>query len=349
MKYPAHLILTVDYEIFGNGTGDISCCVANPAQKIIEVTDKYEAPVTFFVEVLEFLVLRGLDTHKSGVEKVTNQLTHAIKSGHDAQLHLHPQWNIEVASGGAQPCLDFSRWRIGDLAEKEIDKLLIISKRWLEELLVPVKSSYSCNVFRAGGWCIQPSALTVESMKKHGFVIESTVAPGAYNPTKGEWSDFRSVPDLPYWYVQSDVCEASVSGIVETPITTGKISRTRHLKALKTSRKSGDTGMAPDCKGSYQGPISRIHNIRGKLAKLLRLGHVMLDFSTMPGDVLIDVTRQWIEHHKGADGPMPIVAIGHTKNFTPASEDALNIYLAWAKSQDIEFSTYGKWYEALGE
>jgi hypothetical protein len=146
---------------------------------------------------------------------------------------------------------------------------------------------------------------------------------------------------LPYWHVLDNVClyADGNSELVEIPIATGNIGLKRHLKTLLPSSAS----LAPGCKGSYVGPDGRSGRIRGKLSKLMHLGQAMLDFSTMPADILIRLTKQWNEKHRNSLSPIPIVAIAHTKNFTPASEVALKEYLLWGRGEGIIFSTFKQW------
>ena len=52
---PDHLILTVDYEIFGNASGSPLKCVVEPAERILSIAKHFAAPVTLFVEALEIM------------------------------------------------------------------------------------------------------------------------------------------------------------------------------------------------------------------------------------------------------------------------------------------------------
>ena len=228
-----------------------------------------------------------------------------------------------------------------------------------EELLQKDCPGYRCHAFRAGGWCIQPSHGVVNALLDSGFRIDSTVAPGLANETSSEWSDFRKAPALACWQTTGDVCVQNEPGTTrseerepalwEVPITVGRIGRLRHYQAVNQSRTSGEGGMAPGCRGDYSGPDSRWQVLRGKLGKVSRLGKAMLDFSTMPADVLIEISEQWIERFAGTGKPIPLVAIAHTKNFTTLSEANLLAYLDWAAAKGIRFSTYGQWLEACGE
>ncbi len=338
-----YLILTVDYEVFGNGSGSVSSCILRPAKRMMNIADRYNAPITFFAEALELHFMEKC----LGDVLAKEQLKSALKRGHDVQLHIHPQWHDAKHCGGRWH-LDFSAWRIGDLPNEQARLLIEKGKQWLEEVAANLKG-YSCMAFRAGGWCIQRSSAIVQLLVELGFQVDSTVAPGYWNPARGEWSDFRSFPSLPWWRVSSDVCGESKDGsLIEVPIATGSIARLRHLTAVKRHR-AVNGGLAEGCVGNYHGPGGSTGRMKTILARLFRLGRVMLDFSTMPADVLISVTEQWMERFSSFSRPVPIVAIAHTKNFTADSERNLSNYLAWAKDAGLQFSTYGEWLEAIHE
>ncbi|MCI5160760.1 MAG: hypothetical protein D3917_01790 [Candidatus Electrothrix sp. AX5] len=347
MNNKIHLILTVDYEIFGNGSGDIYPCVVSPANKIVSIANFFKAPVTFFVESLEFIAMQKCDELYFLVEEVQNQLQRIFLYGHDIQLHLHPQWAHAVHQYENSFLLDMSFWRIGDLSGNDLSKIILKGKRWLEEILTTGYRRYNCFVFRAGGWCIQPSSVAIQSLLESGILIDSTVAPGLWNSSKNEWYDFRKSPLKPFWNAEFDICNSVQSGIWEVPIATGRIDRWRHLQAIKKARISSNMGLANRCFGNYKGPNCTITALHAKIAKIRRLGNVMLDFSTMPADVLIDITKQWIARYHDSKVPIPVVAIAHTKNFTERSAKALDKYLAWAERNTIVFSTYSNWLNTI--
>ena len=339
-----HMILSVDYEIFGNGLGYVGPCVVDPARRIMKVAKAFDAPITFFVEATEFIAMKASGVSVNGVHQ---QLAHAVARGHDAQLHIHPQWEQATNSSGGTWKVDNDCWRIGDLPFEDSLRLLRTGKTWLEEAVD--SANYRVLAFRAGGWCIQPSGAMVQALLQLGFLVDSTVAPGFRNVARGEWSDFRSVPGKAYWKTDEDVCRADLSGLWEVPIVTGRIAPWRHLRAVKSSRSSGDGGLACGCEGNYRGPDGGWGRWKGKLGKLMGLGHVMLDFSTMPVDVLTDVTLQWIDRYGDDAKALPLVAIAHTKNFTLASAQHLADYLTWVQEQGIQFSTYGQWLDSIRE
>jgi hypothetical protein len=342
-----HLILTVDYEVFGNGGGCLSHCVVAPASRILGVADTFKAPVTLFAEAVELMAMER-EIGRDAVGDVRRQLSSAVLGGHDVQLHLHPQWQgaRKRQEGGWE--LDLDRWRIGDLPEEEIDHLISTSRAWLDDVAFGNVPGRRCSAFRAGNWCIQPSQAVVQSLSRQGFKVDSSVVPGMRRAGPGEWSDFRSAPALPFWRVDGDVCVSSPSGLWEVPIVSSKIARLQQLSAELQARNTDNSRFAPGCHGSYAiRSGGRFNRVASHFQKLLDLGLAKLDFSTMPTRTLVTITEDWIRRFDTPNRPTPIVAIAHTKNWTDRSVTHLAEYLAWARDTGVQFSTYSSWLAAL--
>jgi hypothetical protein len=342
----AHLILTVDYEIFGNGQGCLQHCVVQPATQLLRVAEKFQAPVTLFAEAAELMAMEE-QIGPGAVHDVRRQLAESVRGGHDVQLHLHPQWQGARRRPDGEWTLDFARWRMGDLPAQETADLIEKGKAWLDAVAFANVSGRSCMAFRAGSWCIQPSYSVVSSLLKNGFAVESTVVPGMRRTSRGQWSDFRSAPELPFWRVDRDVCVPSSAGLWEVPIASAPLGRMRHLSAELQARRTANSRFAPDCEGSYiPASGSTLDRISGNINRLIDLGLVKLDLSTMPATTLIAVTRSWIERVGRCDCT-PVVAIAHTKNWTDRSSVHLADYLAWARGSGLRLSTYAGWIESL--
>lgn len=339
LKY--HLILTTDYELFGNGSGCLEKCLLLPTERMISIVEAYKAKLSLFVESLELACIGSLSSGKVSEQytMVEDQLHRLIATGHHLELHIHPQW-LEAKFDRQVWNLSLDKWRLGDLTPTEIRDCITISLSYLNRF-----KKGSTSIFRAGGWAIQPGEKVVESLSEHAIVIDSTVAPGLFNPSKGDWFDFRFAPDLPFWRVSTDVCEESSTGsIIEVPIATQNIGFISHLRALKESRSQNQ--FPEGCEGSYAGPNSVYQPIRGRLSKLANIERVMLDFSTLPAWALIETTERYMDRFQTSQTPVPIVEIGHNKNFSQRSGENLDEYLRWANScPDIVFSDYHTWKE----
>lgn len=339
-----NIILSIDYETFGDGSGSMNACMLNPLNRMLELTSQYDALLSVFVETMGIQTLQTSNQYKIETDAVCKQLQMACQNGHDIQLHLHPQWQGAKVTDNQLSALNAEKWRIGNLPKEEVTELIKEGKQWLEDLISPVCPSYQCIVFRAGGWCIQPSTNVIEALQKNNILVDSTIAPGAKSSAKTDWYDFSNAPlKKAYWTFDKDVMQPSSpssKSIYELPITTGKIGLYQHLKII-LNNISRDT-LASDCVGSYSIPGVKESRLFSKLRKLSSLGNVMLDISTMPAETLIKVTQEWQQKFQN-DADVTVVAIGHTKNFSKQSAFELEKYLQWAKEQNHQFITYKQW------
>jgi len=342
LKY--HLIFTLDYELFGNGSGCIDKCLIDPTAKCQSLFEQAGAPLTVFVETLELAHFAALEQEpiRTQSKNIETQLRLLLEKGHKLELHLHPQWmGAQKKTTGWQ--LDYEKWRIGDLSDTEVSDCVNTGLSFLARF--KTLQNMKATVFRAGGWAMQPSGNVLQELFNAGVRVDSTVAPGVYNPSKGDWFDFRRTSSLPYWRISNDICRHNERGrMIEVPIATENIGRKAHLQALR-EYKSGEE-FPPGCSGSYAGPNSKLQALRGKIAKLTNIGTAMLDFSTLPSWALIDLTKRYMSRFAGFENTIPIVAIGHNKNFSRQSEESLTGYLNWANScPDLTYSTYETWLE----
>lgn len=348
-----HLILTVDYEVFGNGTGSVRDCVTKPTDRLLEVAAHHSAPVTLFVEALEFAVMqdgrddRSRPNASRSIERVESQIRQAAADGHDVQLHLHPQWLEARAGSDGRWHVDRSEWRLGDCPRTRLEKMMDVGTSFLRRTLADVRPEYSPRVFRAGGWCIQPSDRVLKALARRNVVIDSSVAPGLSLGARRRWYDFSDAPPgRAHWKVDRDVCTPSVSGAVhEVPIAVGRYGVAENVRHLLGSYLGGIRRSPAGCSGSFEGNAEPRETMSAALSKLYHLGTSMLDFCKLSADALRTVTDDWIDScSPAAEGDLPIVAIGHAKTFTRRSERELDEYLSsMADRDDIEFSTFGDW------
>ncbi len=221
------LILTADYEIFGNGQGCVKKCIVEPTNRILDICDKYGAKLTLFVDVCEYWAFKRAAVN--GLLKEPNlphiliekQLIDVVKRGHDIQLHFHPQW-LDAEYQDNRRKVNNEYWRLPNVSKHptwSIDKLFKEGKNTLEEIIQPIKPEYSCNIFRAGSWCIQDEEEVLDAMRKNNFIIDSTVASGMSLNNQHTFYNFKSTPNQPSWKIHNKVTLASEHGsITEIPI-----------------------------------------------------------------------------------------------------------------------------------
>lgn len=343
-----HFILSVDYEIFGDGSGCIETCVLEPARRMLEVAEKHGTRVALFVEALEFAAMENAGGRAAtDVSRVRNQLAAAADGGHSLQLHVHPQWHHARSGLGDGWRLEFESWRTGSLAPEALDDVLDRGLRWLAPLREASGARAAPEAFRAGGWCIQPSGAVVRALTARGIQIDSSVAPGLRHGVPGEWYDFRSAPSrLAAWPVAEDVCTPAEGELLEVPIATGRLGTLRRL--LAEARRRSDGSLAPGCEGSYAGPGGARGRLRGRLGKLRSASVAMLDVCALPARDLVRLAERWSQRQVVGGRSVPVVAIAHTKNFTVRAERQLEGLLTELAERDWVFSSYRRWLDAGG-
>jgi hypothetical protein len=345
MAGPNQLILTVDFEVFGNGSGSVSHCACKPLDRMARLVESHDGRLEIFVDALEFAVMETAPSHAALIANLKQQLGDMVRRGHHLQLHVHPQWDGAHLREN-EWIIDPSGWRIGDLDRSQIHRLIERGHTWLREIVAENHQEYSCSVFRAGGWCIQPSIDVLAALRAIGLEMDSSVAPGMMNDDPIAWYDFKASPDLPWWSVDDEVTCLGSSGFVEVPIATGRLNPVRHIYSRVTRRREGE--FSEGCSGTYQNRNLRKHRLLNMWQKFRGSHRAMLDYCTLSAELMVDVVEDWTGRFREESTPVPVVAIGHTKNFSLAAERELDKFLIWIEGQSrLEIGSYGTWREAV--
>jgi hypothetical protein len=365
------LILSLDYEIFGNGAGDVMRDIIEPTNRLLDICDRHGAKLTIMFEAAEYWAFRKmedkLDPGYSPADVMAEQAQNAIGRGHDVQLHLHPQWiGAELNDGVWRVRID--QWCIADLPhglgnnedKYSITGALSKGKRTLERIICPVKPTYECIAFRAGGFHIQPSRYVIPAMKAAGLLIDSSVVQGLYEKSPRWCCDFRTAEsNFGYWWTTAeDVClsgpdyeqilELPVYSRMQSYITNFRWSKLRaELKRRKLeSRYSGTIKQA--------GGIRSTHKLTEVLQKLASTHPVTVDFCKMNARSMIKAVKEAILtngcHDDEIERIVPVVLIGHSKDFW--NDEQLDSFLSTMGSLsrykgEIKFSTFSDVAEEL--
>ena len=355
------IILTLDYEIFGNGTGDVKKHIIQPTNRLLEICDKYNAKLTIMFEIGEYWAfkkaesdgkLENLGYCPAGL--MERQIKDAIKRGHDVQLHLHPQWiGAKYENGNWNLNLDY--WRLpklpNGLGTKDdifsITGALHKGKRDLEKFLKPVNPEYECIGFRAGGWCIQPSNSIIKAFKEVGIISDTSVFRGGYIDNGHAFCDFRNSPpnQSVWWTSDRDVCEIGdpQQGILEIPIYAeignifNLLSTNRIITYLKYSNQEN-----VNFNKKQELLKNRVLNLTKTLQKLCTLQTgvpIKFDFCKLSGKQMQYMLKKAI---KKLPPNMPVVLIGHSKGFYNVRnfDYFLKHASELAKSNVLMFNTY---------
>lgn len=352
------LIITNDYEVLGDGRGDVEDILLHPTREILAVSDRFHAPHTLFVDVLEYLKFR--DAEAEGVfssryraaTAIEKQLRDAVRRGHDVQLHLHPQWIDATPLREDSWRVNVDYWRLSDVPGglgsvedlRSLRGLFYLGKRTLEDLLRPVDPEYRCVAFRAGGYCIQPEPEILQAMREQGFSIDSSVAPGLWQDRTYSSFDFRSAPDdRPFWYITDRVSRPESTGdLLELPVFTGSFVPGLRSNPLARDYPAARAASIP--RGTKRPPSSRPPLLKRILGRFVPR-RFPLDFCKLNSDEMIrmvEEARSRYDAFSEEEGPMPLIMSGHSKEWP--GERNFREFLEWATGRDwLKFSTFPEW------
>lgn len=257
-------LLTLDYELFGNGTGDVFKHIIEPTDKLLAIVDKYNVKFTIFFEVIEYWKLKeewdkgnSMGYPKNPIKAMEQQICAAYRNGHDIQLHLHPQW-IDAYWENNKWFVNFDKWRLGGLNDKgdnSLSSLIRRGKQTLEDILQPIDPDYKCIAMRAGGYNIQPSYKIVGAMKETGIIIDSSIYPGGKETGILSNYDYTNIdPSLGMWHIDKQLEKQGNSSIIELPIVAFPIIRFK--KYLSWERVRGILNNRQSAKESLEAKTS---------------------------------------------------------------------------------------------
>jgi hypothetical protein len=304
------LLFTLDYEIYGTGTGDPEALMVRPTERLLSLLDRFGARLTIMAEVAEILAFKREQTFRPVAAAIEDQLRAAVARGHDVQLHLHTAW-FNARLDGRRWRLDSSEYALAGLPPARISSYLRQGKEYLEGLLRPVRPDYRCVAFRAGNWLIQPAAEVIAALESNGFRHDTTVFKHGWGSAGPYVLDFRSAHDeMLSWVVDPEDVNrpADRRGLREVPIFCRRVLlpamlTPRRLSMQRRLRRRIDAAGAHEPLGLGNGrPVNR-----------LRLYYPRkFDFCRMTFGEMRSYLRHALARSQGAEALVPVVAIGHS-------------------------------------
>lgn len=321
-------VFTLDYEIYGNGTGALRNLVYEPAQRLRDTFEKWDARFVNFVEVAEYEKIETFGTDPL-IDVVKKQVRDFHRDGFEIGLHLHPQWcNARYEDG--RWCLDYSEYNLCTLPRTRIAEIMERSLKYLRHLIG--EPDFTPLSFRAGNWLFQPTEPAASILVQAGIKVDSSVFKGGLQHSRG--LDYRpSSKNGYYWSFSKDVNETDPSGIcIEIPIQTEMVP----LWRMPTSKRLGF--------GNNLGVAGQRWN---RVRDFLRFRYPLkFDFCRMTLDELTSMMGRMIERdRKNPAVYRPLVAIGHTKDLT--EPQIVHDFLHFLHTNGISVVTFADIYPKL--
>jgi len=326
------VIFTLDYEIYGDGTGPLRELVYEPTAELCKVFEKWGARFVNFVEVSEFEQIDRAGTD-SAIELVKSQVRDMHRAGYEIALHMHPQWyNARFSDGRWQ--LDYSEYNLCVLPQPRIAELVGRALAYLRHMVglpdfVPLS-------FRAGNWLFQPTEAAARELSRRGVRIDSSVFKGGLQHSHK--LDYRpAMKNGYYWQFSSDVNMPDSNGPwFELPIYSELVAPWK----MATGKRMGMNSSYGPARNDLRKKVNRALD-------LLRFRYPLkFDFCrmTLP-EMTSMLDRVVAEDVDDPEAVRPIVAIGHSKDISDyRSVDSI---LAFLRDKKISVSTFQRVFDRI--
>jgi hypothetical protein len=353
MKPTIHLALTHDWELRGDGSGDIEEIQFAPLRKLLEIYAKFGARTTILPDVMQQLAFRRCENKhpnlKSLADSWDEHARDAFRQGHDIQLHLHPQWrNAEYTNG---------RWQLdGDWSILNYDRdtayaMLLKGKEYLERLLQQIHPDYQCIAFRAGALAAAPSAYLFKSLADLGMQLDVSIAGGLLVDNHNLQLDYLDCEEtfLPFYPLMEDARKVSKKPepVVCVPlnhfygsrreVTRQNISLARQRIGQSTLAGQTESEQATRVRGSNRSRIALA--LEKVLVPAVKRKHFVSDTGRLNYPLMREMLAS-IRQRAQASGlaQVPVVLTNHPKDIRDLA--AIERFVGEvSKAEDIRFIT----------
>ncbi len=353
------VIIEDDFELMGNGLGDVASHQYIPTQFFMRVAKDLGMKMTFMVDVAQQLVFRDNEHINSSIKTQKNLWDDTVcqikENGFDVQLHLHAQW-LDYKYKDGYFYLD-KNWSIAQVEQQRRRKLFKDSIDYLTDLLKPIDANYKVNSFKAGSWALQPSEELFSDFEEFGIQLVMGVRKDMNVPGLGVNYENLDEDTMPYYPDFKDIRKIGKKGeVIIVPLTyvypswRDMFSLGRTLYAEKYVNK-----MVSSQYLSSVVPKEIIQNsptgekVRFKLKKNPYLTHLKFG-GARSATYLKNTFDKTINRLRKIEGDgIPVVIESHTKNFINNYTDIEKFmhHIANTYHDEIEFVTMSDYADRL--
>lgn len=313
------LAFTLDYEVYGDGEGSLTELAVQPTANFMEICDEYNVKTTLFVDVAEILAMKKLDFFKEDVLCAEEQLKLAHKNGHDIQLHIHPWWFGATFENGKWQ-FENKVMSLSDLEADEALRKILLCKQYLTELLKPTGIDYSCIAYRAGAWSMMPTENIFDALTKAGIKVDSSVYKwGKLETELMKYNYTEAYSNIHPWFFSRENVNNVMKDLennlkcLEIPIYTEQKRGIAFLtiKRILLMRKVRSVVLD---KGSQAEVKKKTLKLFQQMGLLFRNRAKKFDFCKCSFREMKKMISNIVAKNP-VNGYLPVVAIGHSKDF----------------------------------
>lgn len=349
-KPTIYLAFTDDWELRGDGSGDIEQLQLKPLERLLTIFENHGARYTIMAEMMQQLTFRSRQDEfphlKTYADRWDEHIGDAFQRGHDVQLHLHSQWT--EAEWGERWTLR-GKWSLLDCSPDESRKMIAEGKAYLENILRKTDPTYTCLAFRASYLAVAPSPHLLTELVELGIQLDVSLVGGLRVNTRNVCFDYTHLDEdfLPFYPNMADARKVSPKRepIICLPIFHFTGSRHRVIGQLvgKIRAKLGEKTrqrLTRDDPSVEIGRSSLPARAVDKIVKPLVFGkHLTADVGQLSLPLLQEMMAA-IRRRAKASGlsQLPVVLTNHTKSMSDF--EGFERFLAEvARAGDIRFIT----------
>ncbi len=346
------VLLTLDYEIHGNGEGCPYELMVEPANRMLALFDAYGAKLTIMADIAEILKFKEYaEEHRTDrfhYHRIVAQLQDAVRRGHDVQLHIHSSY-YNAKYDGCRWEQDWADYDLAGLNLERLNEMIGSGKSFLESIVRPANPDYRCVVFRAANWSVSPSRNVVQALVNNGLRVDTSVFKYGRRDDQVTFDYTAAYSEMVPWRGDPEsIWKRNPKGeIWEVPIYCENrrmhafVSPTRIYRVLQAKRHPmPDTNPNRSRNGDSTSGFGRFFRNLGQIVKK----HAWkADFNQCTGRQLIRALNRAEARHADSSCELPFVVIGHSKLFTRFNERSLRPFLDYVASHPSRFSfaTFG--------
>jgi hypothetical protein len=203
-----YLALTHDWELRGDGSGDIDEIQFAPLQRLLAIYERCGARTTVLPDLMQQITFRRWQREhpelRPRADAWDKYAIAAFQKGHDIQLHLHSQWSAAKYDNGTWNLQ--GEWSLLKYDSDTARQMISSCRSYLENLLRAVDSQYRCVAFRASALALAPSPHLLATLASSGIDVDVSMAAGIYLANETLTLDYRNCQEdfLPYYPKMED-------------------------------------------------------------------------------------------------------------------------------------------------
>jgi len=207
------IIFEDDWELMGNGLGNVTDLQYLPSLQLLNIADMYGIKLNFMVDVMQQIYFKKYEKKDRNIalqKKIWEEcVLMFIDKGHDVQLHLHPQWHDASYVNGYFELSNY--WNLGSYSTEKQKEMISESVSYLNTLIKPFNNNYHVHSFKAGSWGLQPSMSVLQNLEDQGIRLVMGVVNNFYFKTQSFHLDYRNLEEafFPYYPNYNDLTKIS--------------------------------------------------------------------------------------------------------------------------------------------